>query len=75
MKLDEDTCIRLYDQGGRHVLSLVACHEGVDISTPDGEVLFCDQANDLAQVLEVLQGCERPVADQCRQLPLHGGGK
>lgn len=70
--IDEEKCIRLYDQSGRHVLSLVSCGTGVDIATPDGDVLFCDQADDLKDVLAVLQGCQRSVEDQCRQLPLRG---
>jgi len=70
MGIPPDKCIRLYSQDGRHVLSLLWCPSGTDVATPDGEVLYCDGTNDLDDILRHLQGCEKPIDQPCRKLPL-----
>jgi hypothetical protein len=70
MCLKAGNCIRLYNQEGKHVLSLVACPSGVDICTPDGDVMYCDSQQDLGEVLEHLKDSQRPIEQMCRQLPL-----
>lgn len=41
--LDYNSCVRLYNENGEHVLSVLRCHSGgFDIATPDGKVLWAD---------------------------------
>lgn len=42
--LDFDHCIRLYDEDGNHILSILRCFGdgGFDIANPDGKVLWAD---------------------------------
>lgn len=70
MCIKAENCIRLYSQEGKHVLSLVACPSGVDICTPEGDVMYCDSQGDLNEILTHLSDCQRPIEEMCRQLPL-----
>lgn len=61
--IEEGNCIRLYGQNGRHMLSLLPCgKDGIDIATPDGEVLYCDQEGDLKDIVTLLLPLVRPVS-------------
>lgn len=41
--LDYESCIRLYNSAGEHVLSVLRCHDGgFDVSSPDGTVRWAD---------------------------------
>lgn len=38
--------IRLYDENGNHLLSIVPCGNGTDIAHPDGKVFWCGKINE-----------------------------
>ena len=47
--MESDKCVRLYDKEGKHRLTLLQCvynSERMDIATPEGLVLVCDDGED-----------------------------
>lgn len=47
--VDFDHCIRLYDENGKHCLSIVRCtaddDDGFDYVTPDGKLVWADESH------------------------------
>lgn len=51
MELLPGNCIRLYNEAGWHVASILRCFDGgYDYATPSGTVLYCGVCPDLVSI-------------------------
>ena len=67
--MTEDQCIRLYNNKGKHVVSLLhccECDERYDLVLPDGKAEYCGVETTLIETLAKLFGVTN-IEDTCRQ--------
>jgi hypothetical protein len=78
---DGKSCIRLYNNKGEHILSILPCDYTpmeknnfslrCDLANPDGKVLYCGIEEDLVKVLAQNLGIEDIVGEGIRYFEEH----
>lgn len=57
LALEWNECIRLYNEKGEHVASLLTCIDddnSIDLALPDGKVLYCGVENEFVECIKQL---------------------